>query len=398
VLRLLDDLRENLRIGDLLDMLVVAFVVYFALSNLRRETTRPLVVAGAIVLLLHVLARRLEMVLTSLLFQAGLAALLVALVVLFQEEIRRGFERLASWMAPRSRRATAAQPGSVGALVEAVARMAQDRVGALVVLPGREPLDNHMRGGVPLDAIVSFPLVYSLFETSSPGHDGAMVLRGQRVERFGVQLPLSRNVERVLPGGTRHSAALGLAEVSDALVLVVSEERGTISVAQEGRLQVVEATELPARLHEFFGRTTSPQPGGRRARWSRNLGAKVASVALAVVLWFAFAYRVERIERSFTVPIELRDVAAEWVVRDIDPASVVVTLSGPERVFELFDPSEMILSVAVDPPRAGRRWVALEAADLRRPKELSVTDLEPEAVEIVLEPASRALPPADGIR
>jgi hypothetical protein len=236
---------------------------------------------------------------------------------------------------------------------------------------------------VLLDGVVSFPLIYSLFETSSPGHDGAVLLRGGRVERFGLQLPLSRHVERVRPGGTRHSAALGLAEVSDALVVVVSEERGTISVAQDGALAAVAPAALAGRVREFLDRSAGPTPRPRSARWTRNLGTKLASLALATVLWFAFAYRLERVERTFEVPIEIRRLPQELVVLDVDPPSVAVTLSGPELVFDVLDPSTMVLAVEVEGGE-GRQLVELEAGDLRRPQGLAVDDLRPATVEVVL--------------
>jgi len=109
-------------------------------------------------------------------------------------------------------------------------------------LSGWRPLDRHIHGGVPVDAEISQPLLLSIFHPKSPGHDGAILIENDRITSLGVHLPLTKQVDKVHDCGTRHAAALGLAEGCDAFVVAVSEERGTITIVQDGELTEVEAT------------------------------------------------------------------------------------------------------------------------------------------------------------
>jgi DNA integrity scanning protein DisA with diadenylate cyclase activity len=148
-------------------------------------------------------------------------------------------------------------------------------MGALIVIPGRESIERHTEGGIEIDARLSEPLLLSLFDPNSPGHDGAVVIQGSRISAFAVHLPLS-----TVPAGrgTRHAAALGLAERCDALCVVVSEERGTISLAREGAIRPIAneaqlAGDLPQlSLRMLPERLATPRSGGagRRAspRWA----------------------------------------------------------------------------------------------------------------------------------
>lgn len=203
------------------------------------------------------------MPLTAWFFRGLFLASVVVLLLAFQDDLKRFFERLAVWGLGR-------QSGSPGdSTVESVVRtslaLANVRHGALIVLPGREPLDRHLEGGVPLDGTVSDLLLLSLFDPHSPGHDGAIVVDTERVRRFGVHLPLSADFAELGSRGTRHAAALGLTEQCDALVVVVSEERGVVSVAEGGSLSEVESPDaLRARIARFVA-TTRARPVKPRA-------------------------------------------------------------------------------------------------------------------------------------
>ena len=272
---------------DALDIAVVALGIYAAVGWLRRSRA-ALVGAGIVLIaLLYAAARGLGLELTVWALEGFFAVLAIALVVLFQDELRQVFEELAAWALGRKRdhrpRLDAAE-----ILASSLFRLSQERVGALVVVPGLQKLERHTHGGVELRGELSAPLLESLFDHHSAGHDGAVIVEDRSVVRFGVQLPLSKAVPHLAGRGTRHSAARGLSERTDALCLVVSEETGSLSVSQDGELEILTAPEaLENRLKRFFReRRALAAPEPSPARWLKERhGEKAAALAAAFALW-----------------------------------------------------------------------------------------------------------------
>lgn len=375
------DLTHNVRWVDVIDVALIALFIYSALIWFRRTASRSVVVGIFLLAMLYVLARRFDMYLTLLLFHTVFAVLLIALVVVFQEEIRRGFERVAVWGSFRDRRRQVAHPG-VDTLLEGISTLASNRMGALLVIRGREPLDRHVEGGIPLHGRISKPLLYSIFDPHSPGHDGAVLIEADRVTKFGAHLPLSKNLRQIGTLGTRHSAALGMSECSDAFVIVVSEERGTIGVAQEGRLLPMSSVaELKDRLERFYAAQFPRQVQSLAARLFRqNARLKVAALALALTGWFLFAYRAETIERSFTVPVEYRNLSAGWHLEGRKPEEVRVTLSGSERAFHLLNPGALLISLDLGSLQEGMQRITISEENLRKPAGLEVERIDPNVI------------------
>ena len=202
-------------------------------------------------------------------------------------------------------------------IVQSAANLARQHMGALIVIQGEDPLDRHLAGGgFPLDGVLSQPLIESIFDPHSIGHDGAVVIDRGRLVSFGCHLPLSTNVERIGNLGLRHTAALGLSERSDAICIVVSEERGTISVAFAGRIDVLKnPTELSMILERLYGKKMPTGKTSHILDWfRRNPLEKATAILLASILWVAFGYQKDLVRRDFTLPIEYRNLSPQWVI------------------------------------------------------------------------------------
>ncbi len=287
---------QHFHLADAADVAIVATGLYATLSWLRRSQAALVAVGFALIGALYLGARFFGLGLTAWALNGFFAALALVLVVVFQDELRQALEELAAWALGR-RADHRPRLDSTEILVRALCRLAEARVGALVVIPGMQKLDRQLRGGTALGGALSESLLQSLFDPHSPGHDGAVVLEDRRVARFGVQLPLSRNVERLADVGTRHSAALGLAERSDALCVVVSEERGTLAVARDGKLESVpDARSLAGQLNRFYrARRALAAPEPRLGRVFRvRRGEKLTSLVLAFALWLLLAHTTAR--------------------------------------------------------------------------------------------------------
>lgn len=387
---------RELHLADLLDIALVTTFVYSAIALLRRTQAR--LVAGGIVVLmtLFIIAQALDLRLTIWLLQGFFAVFLIILVVIFQEELRQLFERLALW---GLRRGAPAAPsfGTAEVLVGTAADLARTRTGALIVLAGAQPVDRHLHGGLELGGRLSEPLLKSLFDTGSPGHDGAVVVKQDSVVRFAAQLPLSTDFRQLHGTGTRHSAALGLAERTDALCIVVSEERGTISVARDGKLRELSgAPELESEIQAFL-RALSPPPS-RRALLSgllrENWMEKIASLLFVLGLWYLYVPGSRPATRAFPIAVKVVNIPPGSTLERVEPTEVTAILSGQRRAFYLFNPDLMDVTVDATLAKYGRRTFAVSEDQIRHPPELTVEDVEPEQVRIALRPESGTRTPA----
>jgi len=233
----LPDLNSQLilRIFDILAICLIAYVVVTVIRGTRAvQLLRGLLVLAALTGLAFWLdLRMLKWVLEKIWTMA-----VVAVPIVFQPELRRMLERLGRGGSfTRLLVGQEAVSAAIGEVVKAINELAQKRNGALVAIERQTGLKEYIDTGVVLDAVVSRPLLVSIFDPRTPLHDGAVIIRGNRILAAGCYLPLS--VSREIPSdlGTRHRAAVGLSEQSDAVVIVVSEETGVVSVAEDGVLR-----------------------------------------------------------------------------------------------------------------------------------------------------------------
>jgi diadenylate cyclase len=211
-------------------------LLFFWILLLLRGTTAMAVIRGAFIVLIAavILVQAFNLPVLDFLIRNSFTGLLIALPIIFQPELRRALERLGRTSA-RAFGGSASSHKTIEAVNVAAVDMAKKRIGALIVVERETGLQDYIETGIPVDAVPTPDLIESIFFPNSPLHDGALVVRDDRVVAAGVTLPLSENA---FPGemGTRHRAALGISERTDAVTVVVSEETGRISVAAEGQL------------------------------------------------------------------------------------------------------------------------------------------------------------------
>lgn len=384
----LEELLRSVRLADIFDIGFVAAFVYALLAWFKQTATRSVLVGLLVLTVVYLIARASNMYMTTAIFQAGLAVIVFALIVVFQEDIRRAFERIAFFGAMPHRRARFAKPTYIDIVAESAFDLAGKRIGALIVVKGSEPLERHVEGGIPLQGHLSRPLLDSIFDPSSMGHDGAVIIENDQLRSFAAHLPLSKNLSELGARGTRHAAALGLSEVSDALVIIVSEERGEVSLAENGELRRVRtAAALNQRLEAFHHRHFAPR---RRNFWrdlaQRDAPLKVLSVVLACVAWYLVIYEAETLQKNFVVPIEFRNLPEGLAIRSSRPQDARITVSGYENAFTLLDPNTLRVSLNVNDVKEGRQVIAIESGDVRMPGNLRLADVDPDSVFLVIVP------------
>jgi DNA integrity scanning protein DisA with diadenylate cyclase activity len=368
--------------GDVVDVLVVGSLLWAGLVWLRHTRARLAVPALVAVGIVYLVAGGLDLRLTAGILRGFFTVFLIVLVVVFQEDLRRLFERISAWGLRRGR--IRAPRAAADVVARVATRMAETRTGGLLVFAGSEPLERHVDGGIELGGQISEPLLLSLFDPSSPGHDGAVLIEGDRVSRFAVHLPLSADHAQLGPGGTRHAAALGLAELTDALCVVVSEERGTISVARDGRLRLLrDPAELAGELASFSEKLRPAEPSS--ARWHRLRGAwreGLVGFGLATLLWTLLVPGGGQIEIQREVRVVVENLPDGYSVENVEPALVEATVRGRWRDLLLMDAATLQVRVDAFLVKLGRRTFEISAAELVHPPGVQVLAVEPDKVKL----------------
>lgn len=244
-----------------LDIFVVAYLVHRVLLLIKGTRAAPMLGGLAAIVLVYVVSKPVGLVTVTWILGNFLSYLLLIVVIVFQDEIRRGLTKVG--LQPIFRR-TVVEAALFDKTIEditlACSKFSRDRLGALIVLQRDVGLEEFLEDAVTLDAEVNRKLLYSLFLKDSPLHDGAVIVDGDRLRVAGALLPLSYNPDLDPNLGTRHRAALGLSERSDAVVIVVSEETGAISLARDGRLvRNLEPAMLRERLQQIVSGTLPPE-------------------------------------------------------------------------------------------------------------------------------------------
>jgi len=277
---------------NLIDILIIAAAIYMILIFVKQTHFFSMLWGLAVLILVVVFSKVLNLGLTGRVVESLWPSFILIFVIVFQKEVRYFFE----WFLHLSKRSNLSKIPLSSKVSEIIVKSAENlaakKVGALIVIAGNFRLENILEGGWPLNGQISMPLILSIFDPSSPGHDGAIVIEENLVKKFGVHLPLADNFQAFKNLGTRHRAALGLAQKSDALVVVVSEERGTISVAYKGNLMLIENIgDLQKQIDRFIKEKFPSKALPLKNVFVKNLKEKALSVGMALIFWILLIYQ-----------------------------------------------------------------------------------------------------------
>ncbi len=257
---------------DVLDVLLVAIVIYNLLLLIRGTRAVQILYGILLLVAIYYLARVANLLTLETALSAVLTFLPFAIIVLFQDEIRRALAQFGS--KPIWGIGTHSRVESVfNEIVLAATAMSSRRIGALIVVERSEGLKNFVDNGIRLDAAVSYDLLLNVFNPHTPLHDGAVIVQGERIAAASCYLPLTRSAELSKEYGTRHRAALGISEETDAVAVVVSEETGRVSVAHQGELsRDLDSNALRNTLYKLLITDLYPKGGSLRRgrRWLRR--------------------------------------------------------------------------------------------------------------------------------
>lgn len=240
----------SIRAVDVLDILLVSFIIYWVLLFIRGTRAVQMLFGLLLLMILYVVSRKFGMVTFQWLVGNFLGNLLVVLVVVFQSEIRRALAKIGQWRFFGGR-VPAPEQNAIDELARCAFLLARSRTGAILLFVREIGLEEFVEHGKKLDALFSHELVEAIFSLSSPIHDGAVVIRGNRIAAAGIILPIPPASKETQGMGTRHRAAFGVASETDAVGVVVSEETGNVTVFNN---RAVRRANTPEDLRDLLGR------------------------------------------------------------------------------------------------------------------------------------------------
>lgn len=383
MLAYLKEILASMRWQDFMDILLITFILYRLYVWLQGTRALRILIALAALGLLYLLARWSGLFITTWILQYLWAVILVIMVVVFQSEIRQVLER----MSPLN--FFLGQPETLDRLaLEEVVRtafeLAKNRIGALIVFQRRDILEDHLKGGIPLDGRISFEVLSSIFIPSSPAHDGAVIIHGGRIVSVGCYLPLSDNPALPRNYGSRHRAGIGITEKCDAISLIVSEERGEVLLAVEGEItRMGNPGDLQERLGSMLFKVER-----KKNRWpsalTANLVPKGIAFALVLVLW-GFIAGQQRTEMWLTVPLEYRNIPTNMEIAGELVNKVEVGIRGPRGVISGVSQDQVRAHIDLSQGLRGLNYVRITTDNIRIPVGTEVTKINPSSMRIRLE-------------
>jgi len=376
---------------DLIDILVVSYFL-FRLYVLFRGTYVFRVIAGiGFLWVFQRLAGYLGLIVTSWAMQGIIAFAAIIIIIVFRNEIKNVLQAkdLGAILWGVSHKAFLT-PQEI--ITSSVYALAQKKIGALMVLPAKDDLQEVIQGGIPWRGMLSREMILSVFWPDNPAHDGAAIISGKHIAEVGAILPLSRRSDLPSSYGTRHRAALGLSEKTDALVIIVSEETGRVMVAKNGEIsEIGDNLALESVLRAHGGMTTDDQGARREENFKLGFAAFILIICVTGI-WFSFSRGLETLV-SLEVPIEYqnRDPGVELVASSLN--TVDVHLSGAGALLRSITTDQVKVRIDLGKAGVGLNTFTITQENISLPPGVTLNKVEPQVVDVNLDiPIEKELP------
>ena len=382
---------SNIRWVDVFDITLNSYILFRLYILFRGTNVFRVLIGIALLWFIQRIAVSLGLIVTSWAIQGITAVAALIIIVVFRNEIRsvlqaRNLKAILWGFSDK----TVDTPVEI--IVESVYELARTRTGALVVFRGKEDLAEVLQGGIPWHGLVSKEMMTSIFWHDNPVHDGAAIIEGNQVTEVGVILPLSRRDDLPSYYGTRHRAAAGLAEATDALVIVVSEERGNVVLARGSDMRVISRKEeLAEILREHIGVTAEEWTYLRRGKLEIGMAA-IVSILFITAVWFSFTRGLDALV-TLEIPIEYMNRDPEMEILDTSVNAVHLDLSGSGALIKSIRPAQVQVRLDLNKAAPGHNTFTIADENVALPPGVFLKRVQPSVVEVTVDvPTKKKLP------
>nr|WP_320016336.1 diadenylate cyclase [uncultured Desulfobacter sp.] len=367
---------------DMLDIVFNAYILFRLYVLFRGTNILRVIMAVVAMWIIGRSANAMGLVITNWVMQGVITLATFIIIIVFRNEIS-GVVRTRSfgfflWEIPRTQINT-----PVRIITDAVVKLAGSKIGALIVMPLKTGVDSIIASGVDINASLSRELLVNIFWPGAPLHDGAAVIQGGKITRAGTILPLSQNRHLASKYGTRHRAALGLTEQSDALVIVVSEERGKVSLVKDNQIhEIMDSDKIEMLIKQYTG---GPEPVKKMRRQTRELlVAAMVCLLCTTGLWLSFSRGMETLA-NYDVPIEFMNSDKKMNIIDTSASRSRLLISGARPLINALTLDQMSIKISLDGTAVGKNKLAITRQNVQLPPGIRLKNIEPDQVEVTLD-------------
>jgi diadenylate cyclase len=381
----------NIRWQDILDILVVSYFLFRLYVLFRGTYVFRVIVGIGFLWIFQRIAGYMGLIVTTWAMQGIIAFAAIIIIIVFRNEIRNVLQAknigAILWGVSHKMVQTPVQ-----IITGSIYEMAKRRIGALLVFPGKDVLEEIVQSGIPWKGVLSKEMVLSVFWPDNPVHDGAAIIQGDRIVEVGVILPLSRRSDLPSSYGTRHRAALGLAEKTDALILLVSEESGKVVSMKGDQAREIENN---IELEKILMANTRISGDYKGLREKDKLSLVLAALAIFVFVagtWFSFSRGLETLA-TLETPIEYmnRDPNIELIASSLN--SVNLDLSGGGTLLKSIQPDQVKVRVDLSKAVVGLNSYTITSENITLPPGIVLRRVDPPVVDVTLDiPIVKELP------
>jgi diadenylate cyclase len=374
---------SSMRWQDFVDISLNSYILFRFYVLFRGTNVFRVLIGMTVLWFFQRIAISLGLIVTSWVAQGIVAVGAIIIIVVFRNEIRRVLQakNLKSILWGLSSK-TPITPTET--IVDSAFEMAHRKCGGLIVIPGKEDLSDAVQGGIPWKGFITREMINSIFWHDNPVHDGAAIVNGDQISVVGAILPLSHRDDLPSHYGTRHRAALGLAEATDALVIVVSEERGDVLVAKGSRLrEIKQKSTLESNIQEHLGTPAIKKRYQRKERLETATAA-LLSIIFITGIWFSVS-RGQTTLFSLDIPIEYLNQKPGMEIVNTSAKSVNLVLSGSGALIKSITPDQVSVRLDLSKAVIGPNTFNVTAGNISLPPGILLKEVNPPAVEVDLD-------------
>ncbi len=379
------NLLMNLKWLDLVDILLITFVVYQLFILFHKTKGFRILIGFFCLAIIYILVRSWGLFLTTWVFQIFWQALIILFIIVFQPEIREVLAKVNFLDFIQGKRTLSPDSLKIDAICKAVFQMAEEKIGAIIVFKQKDDLKGLIMGGIPFNAEISEPVLMSIFQKNSQIHDGAIIIDEGIIKTVAGYLPMTERENLPNRYGSRHRASIGLSEKSDAFIVLISEEMGTVSIVKNAKIKRIEDMKtFDSNLRELFSPKKKRTPLSIKSILSQifieDLTKKGVSFLLVFAFWALLAGQ-QNFSQNLIVPIEYKKIPINMELVS-PPKNAKIFIKGLRKLVSTLKQEDIRIELDVSLAQYGRRTFNFSQKDINLPAGIQLMYMEPSVVKL----------------